>query len=378
WIAGLYVAGLSLSRTDNKDQFINEFSGSQRHLMDYLTSEVLDQQPADVRRFLLETSIVDEQHPDLCNAITGRSDSAAVLRRPESENQFVQALDEHRRSFRYHRVFSDVLREILAQEAEADTAELYGRAASWCLAGGHIAGAIHHQIRGENYQDAVSLIIKHWIDFSNEGAHFTAFAFLGALPEEVVNGNVDLIARAAWATLNLRDYTACERWLSMLEETAPEAETATHYTSPVRAHLARHHGQTSDMLHFGQLAMDHQDHPVPQVRAAARATLALGYFWTGDHEKSAIEFELSISEGTEDEEISSIVIGDSYLAFIEARAGNYADALIHIERVGQYTDSKTLERFQLASMAHIAAAEVALSTGRYEQAEAALNKAAEL
>ena len=62
WISGLHMAALSLKAIENKDEFINSFTGNNRYIMDYLLEEVLSGQPDQVKRFLLETSILDRFH----------------------------------------------------------------------------------------------------------------------------------------------------------------------------------------------------------------------------------------------------------------------------------------------------------------------------
>src|SRR5262249_59886926 len=79
WAAGLYLAGLSLQSQDDPDAFVAAFSGSHRYVLHYLAEEVLDRQDAQVRAFLLETSVLDRLSGDLCDAVTGRSGGQAVL-----------------------------------------------------------------------------------------------------------------------------------------------------------------------------------------------------------------------------------------------------------------------------------------------------------
>ena len=50
-------------------QFIEDFSGSPRYIMDYLVDEVLQKQPAEVQTFLLYTSILDRLCGPLCEAV---------------------------------------------------------------------------------------------------------------------------------------------------------------------------------------------------------------------------------------------------------------------------------------------------------------------
>ncbi|MCB0105593.1 MAG: hypothetical protein KDE53_06785, partial [Caldilineaceae bacterium] len=58
WIAGLQLLGLLIQETmrrqsiDSPAQIIRNFTGAHRYVIDYLTDEVLDQQPATLRNFL--------------------------------------------------------------------------------------------------------------------------------------------------------------------------------------------------------------------------------------------------------------------------------------------------------------------------------------
>ena len=53
--------------------FIAGFAGDDRFVVDYLADEVLDRQPPDVRRFLLDTCILERLTGPLCDAVTGGS-----------------------------------------------------------------------------------------------------------------------------------------------------------------------------------------------------------------------------------------------------------------------------------------------------------------
>ena len=79
WVAGLQLAALSLQGRSDIEGFVEEFSGSHRYVLDYLTEEVLDRQPEDIRAFLLETSVLDRLSGALCDAVLGRRDSQALL-----------------------------------------------------------------------------------------------------------------------------------------------------------------------------------------------------------------------------------------------------------------------------------------------------------
>jgi LuxR family transcriptional regulator, maltose regulon positive regulatory protein len=96
WIAGLQLAALSLQERPDPQQFLADFTGSHRHIVDYLVEEVLACQPERVQSFLLHTSILDRLTRPLCDAVTGRTRSAALLEHLEHANLFLVPLDERR------------------------------------------------------------------------------------------------------------------------------------------------------------------------------------------------------------------------------------------------------------------------------------------
>lgn len=79
WVAGLQLAGLSLRGRADAAEFVASFSGSHRYVLDYLTEEVLNRQPDQVRGFLLETSVLERLSGRLCDAVTGRTDGQRLL-----------------------------------------------------------------------------------------------------------------------------------------------------------------------------------------------------------------------------------------------------------------------------------------------------------
>src|SRR6516164_1624661 len=116
WAAGLQLAGLSMRGQANPAGFVAAFGGSHRFVLDYLADEVLDGQPGPVRAFLLETSVLERLTGELCDAVTGRAGSQAMLAEVERAGLFLVPLDEVRGWWRYHHLFADLLRARLQAE----------------------------------------------------------------------------------------------------------------------------------------------------------------------------------------------------------------------------------------------------------------------
>jgi LuxR family maltose regulon positive regulatory protein len=65
---------------------------------------------------LLETSVLERLSGELCDAVTGRPGSQALLEQAERAGLFVIPLDEVRGWWRYHHLFADLLRARLPRE----------------------------------------------------------------------------------------------------------------------------------------------------------------------------------------------------------------------------------------------------------------------
>jgi LuxR family transcriptional regulator, maltose regulon positive regulatory protein len=164
WVAGIRLAVVALQASSDPERLLDEFSGDDRVVADYLTDEVLAVLPPDVRDFLLRTSIVDRLDVDLAAALTDRDDAAAVLDRLERQGVFVVALDRHGRCYRYHALFAELLRARLRLEQRAAVPELHERAADWFTTHGSPELAVRHALAAGSQARTRALLADHWLD----------------------------------------------------------------------------------------------------------------------------------------------------------------------------------------------------------------------
>jgi LuxR family transcriptional regulator, maltose regulon positive regulatory protein len=131
WVAALQMAALSLRRTKDPAKITRALDIRNDAIAEYFIFEVLDQQPPEVVRFMLDTSILGTLTVEACVAVTGRQDAAVLLRRIDAANLFLIALDEDRTTFRYHRLVRQVLRAELDARNHAREQTLRLRAGEW-------------------------------------------------------------------------------------------------------------------------------------------------------------------------------------------------------------------------------------------------------
>ena len=155
---GLQLAALSLRGHDDASAFVDAFAGSHRFVLDYLVEEVLRRQPEDVRRFMLQTAVLQQMTGSLCDALTGSTDGQATLENLERHNLFVVALDDERRWYRYHHLFADALRARLSAEQPDRVAALHTAASRWYADHELLEEAIAHALAAGDAERAADLI----------------------------------------------------------------------------------------------------------------------------------------------------------------------------------------------------------------------------
>ena len=131
WAAGLYLATLAIRDRASAHEFVEAFAGDDRHVVDYLSSEVLAGLSEETRSFLLETSVLERLCAPLCDAVTDRPGSVRVLRELERSNFFLIPLDTKREWYGYHHLFRELLRHELAFDEPENARMLHRRASAW-------------------------------------------------------------------------------------------------------------------------------------------------------------------------------------------------------------------------------------------------------
>ena len=202
WVAGLQLAGLSVRGRSDPSSFIAGLSGSHRYILSYLTEEVLDRQPDETRDFLLQTSVLDKLSGELCDAVTGRTDSGDLLERLFAANLFLIPLTDDHRWYRYHHLFAHLLATRLRQSLSAAEIEhLHCRAGDWLAQNDLPDEAIRHALAGKNYEGAVALVDHVALEMIFAGRLNILRGWLETLPAASFAANPRLGVYRAWIDL---------------------------------------------------------------------------------------------------------------------------------------------------------------------------------
>ena len=295
WPAVLQLAALGLRTAPDREQFISCFGGSNRHVVDYLTEVVLDSADTDVRRFLLETSILNRLSGPLCDAVTGRGDSAAMLDVLERSNLFVASLDDQRRWYRYHHLFAELLRWKLALTMPDRVAGLHQAASGWFAEAGDIGEAIEHALAAQDLEAASGLVIGGWGDRLVAGRPAAVLGWLEAFPDGYVRGSAPLSVISAWVNGLLgRHDAAYQSVQDMLAAGAdgplPDGSaTVEHAAALIRTNFSL--GDVNELRGAASSVREFRGELRPEFQAVATFGVGLGAFLGGDHEQARAELE---------------------------------------------------------------------------------------
>ena len=377
WAAGIYLAALSLQSHPSPADFVRNFTGGNRFIVDFLADEVLGRQPAEVRRFLTRTAILTRFCAPLCDAVTESSDAAKIIEVLERENLFVVPLDDSRQWYRYHHLFAQVLHAELARTEPEIIPDLHERACTWHRAWGAVGDGVSHALAAGNPAEAVDLIARHWHGYVNAGRVRTVQGWLDSLTDDQIAAYPLAAHCGAWAAALSGDPDQVHRWLRVIE--------AGHHEGPLPDGLQSLDSSAAllrgvygfdglrVMRESARQAADLEDDPGSVWYTLARATLGFSLYLSGEFSEAATVLEEAVASPASRTLIG--VLAFSVLSLVMLDTGQPARAQ---ELAGTATDLAShgeLRDMPQCSLAYAAAGAVHAAGGLLEEGRAELQHA---
>jgi len=318
WAAGLQLAALQLRGRADPAAFIERFTGADWNIVSYLGDEVLASQSPEVREFLLMTSVLNRMCAPLCDALTGRADSAELISEIYHANLFVIPLDDEHRWFRYHHLLGGLLRHELARASPERPAVLHRRAAEWYAQHDDATEAIGHALASGDDALSSRLVAMHWLRTFNMGQLETVRTWLDAVPAELVATDASLWAARVLIALDT----------GRLEEVSAAMGTAEASGPPDTRLMflrALHMYKTGDV--GGAAARLREFSPSADdvfIATVHRLVLGMASMWMGDADR-AWELLIEAARRAEDDgnRLASIC-AEGYRALLAVNRGDVA------------------------------------------------------
>jgi LuxR family maltose regulon positive regulatory protein len=245
WAAGLHLALLAGQGRPAED-WLADVRGDQHAIAGYLAEEVLDRQPAELQRFLLQTSPLDRLSPELCRAVTGDDLAADHLATLVTESLFVTGMDDRDEWYRYHHLFADLLLTLERRRAPDELPELHRRAAAWYAEHGDDERAVRNWLAAGDVASAAWPASCAVNDLVDRGQRESARRLLDSFTDRQLSDHVELTMAAGWlyGTV-IGDPSNGERWRRAActvptgDESMPDGySTWRGYQAGLRAFLA--------------------------------------------------------------------------------------------------------------------------------------------
>ncbi|MGZ6661001.1 MAG: AAA family ATPase, partial [Solirubrobacteraceae bacterium] len=331
WPAAVVLATLSLRGRDDAAVRAAGLSGNQQQIADYLVEEVLERQPEHLKRFLLGTSILERMSAPLCEAVLGIDDAAGSLEALARSNAFVVPVDDHREWYRYHHLFSDLLRAELKRRHPELLPVYLRRAAGWCEAHGTPGEAFAYAYESGDLAQAGRIALASRDEFARRGQIESLRMWLERCTEEEVASDPQLAIAAAWVFGYLGDAARARRFFAAAER-GPLDVASADGASSLRSALANLRTALApdgipQMLRDAELVYASEKEAGTRWLLSGCRAMGVAYVLLGRPGEAITVLREALALSSHQPEVAHTrVFSLGYLAFAATEMGNRRDA----------------------------------------------------
>jgi ATP/maltotriose-dependent transcriptional regulator MalT/two-component SAPR family response regulator len=315
-------------------------------LYEYLAQQVLEQQPASVRDFLLHTSLMEEFDAELCEAVLGPAqypggqDWQGLIQIVLRNNLFVLPVGDKGTWLRYHHLFRDFLQTRLAQEQPDKVARILRRMAAVHSERGEWEKAYALFQRLHDPLATADLIEQAGLWLLRAGRLKTLAEWLIALPAEMLISRPNLLSLHGMVRMMLGDV---EQGVDLQNQAAAAFREANDLPGLARTLVRRAtdqrmlgHYQASLADADEALAIARANPELRDVEAEASRVRGVSLYQVG-RLKEAIEWigqSLAVYDRLDDAQRIAMLHMELGLAYVSA--GRYTQASVHYNHALDY------------------------------------------
>jgi LuxR family maltose regulon positive regulatory protein len=383
WVAGLQLMTLAQAGTSSytaeRASPRRSLRQGDRFLAEYVREEVFTAIEPKVLSFLMETSILDILHGDICDVVLHRTGSAELLEQLAATRRlFLTPTDGDRHGYHMHRLFAGLLQDELHRTRPDRFRELHLAASDWCEGEGDIDGAIGHAVAAQAADRAGDLVLANATRYVGRGRCQTVGRWLDEVGPKWTRQTASMAMGAALHAVATADLSALGEHLAVLRalpetgrlaDGTPSVEVAVAVVEalagqfpvdqmPRRTKVIRDAGRQGNPWYALATGMQGQsqllmgdveggralllealaDLEVAHLRALVFANLALADIAGGDWDRAEIRAAqaCSTARANDLERLPMLVLVNAVASWVEARAG-------HVDRAHGYAAEAATE-----------------------------------
>ena len=380
WVAGLRLAAAGLTDRADVPAAVAEFSGRSPVVADLLADELLHRAPKELSEFLLRTSVADVLDAELCDALSGRGDSAEVLRRMEADLQFVMATGPGRDTWRYHPLLAEMLRAELQTHRPEEVPGLNRLAAGILQARGDVAGAVRCLLAAGDDDRAFSIVFEAAFRRYDLADIPGIVAFVNLFPRELVTGSASRMLTYALVLGMTGQLAEAQAWVQRArarigDEPEPRAQDAATLDA-VRLLMFTVTAGAGDEIDAGRRAVEAVEAGLDlgPIGVRARMNLVRGYLLVDEPDQAGSV----LRAGSPGDEIAVLVLTPALAARIALRQGRLCEAERQATAALQAAHAFGLDTHGGAGEAHLVLAGVLIDRNELADAIGALRRVDEI
>jgi LuxR family maltose regulon positive regulatory protein len=199
WPLGLQLTLSAVARGADPIALINAMAAGTGEVHDRFVDLLVANLRPDDAAFLERIALVDNLHPDLCDALTGSNDAAERLARLARETPILTA-SEDSEWLRMHALARDVLRARAAASGADERITLHARASAWLARRGLFDEAARHALAAGQRDAAYDLAERGLYEGMMRHGHVArVLDWIAQLPAAELDRRPRLLLAAAWA-----------------------------------------------------------------------------------------------------------------------------------------------------------------------------------
>lgn len=207
WVTGLRLSVLAMRGQDDPGQKLLELRGTTRYVMDYLLSELLENQSPAIQVCLLKSSILNGFCSSLFDTLresdtapgTEDIDGGMFVSWLLKNNLFIIPLDSENQWFRYHHLFQELLLRKLKQSLSTeDINQLHFQASRWFESNGLITESIKHALLAGDVESAADVVEDHRYSELDSDRWNIIAQWMNMLPTEIRQMRPKLLLTEIW------------------------------------------------------------------------------------------------------------------------------------------------------------------------------------
>ncbi len=356
WVAAMQLAALSggrqtemSARRPSPQNRASQLDVDERHISDYILTEVLDQKPEHLTRFLLDTACCPRLCASLCDTIRDSDDSQDYLKALLGQNLFLIPLDTENQWFRYHDLFRDALLHRLRQTEPERAQTLWRRTVDWLLDHGHVQDGISQIVQQEDWPWLAAVLAEHGNNLIHGGYHLPVLDWLNCLPESLVQDSPQLQMLRIWGRFFANRLDGLDPLLNALEDlldrrvadSHPDAEGALGLQSEislVRSYLARSRSDDKSASALTRQVLEDIDHTQMPLKSVTYYGVGLDYFGKGQLMEAEDALQSSVRYGQIERKPSTVLSSGGLLAWIQYNRGDIDLALDTCTEIRRWVD----------------------------------------